>query len=251
MSAAGLQGLCVLVTRPADQSEALCRLLEAQGAQVARLPLQAIESARQPAVAARALQAGRDADAWIFTSANAVRFARQLDAGVWPQCIAVGPATAAALVQIGVAVERPEEVHTSEGVLALPALQEVRNRTVLLVTGENGRDAIESGLQARGARVLRVEVYRRVALPHTGDAVAQALHGVHAVIVTSGEALRRLVDLMPGAAGVDLMRLRLVVPSRRVLEQALELGFTTAPLVPGQITDAGYVHCLLQWHSGG
>lgn len=247
-SATSLQGLHVLVTRPADQAETLRRLLEGHGASVAQLPMQTIEPTRQAGAAARRLQETRTAQAWIFTSANAVRHARQLDAGVWPPCIAVGPATAAALAQLGISgVVVPAERHDSEGVLALPELADVQGRAFVVVTGEGGREAIESELAARGARVERVEVYRRVALPHAPDTVAQALAGIGAVIVTNGEALQQLAARVPPALRPALLAMQLVVPSRRVVEQALELGFTAAPLVPEQIADAGYLRCLEQW----
>lgn len=246
-----LRGLRVLVTRPADQAELLCRLLETHGAEVVRLPLQAIEPARQEAAVARTLQQAREAWAWIFTSANAVRHARSLDAGVWPRCVAVGPATAAALQQIGIdSVVTPEREHSSEGVLAMAELQDVRDRRIVLVTGEEGRDLIETGLDARGARVERIEVYRRVALPHMPDALAQAIAAVDAAIVTSGEALQQLAQRMPAAAQAALLGLQLVVPSRRVVELAHELGFKALPLIPEQIADAGYLHCLERWWSG-
>lgn len=247
-SATSLQGLRVLVTRPADQAETLCRLLEGHGASVTRLPLQAIEPTRQAGAAARRLQETRSAQAWIFTSANAARHARQLDAGVWPPCIAVGPATAAALAQLGITgVVVPAERHDSEGVLALTELADVQGRDFVVITGEGGRESIESELAARGARVERVEVYRRVALPHTPDAVARALEGIDAMIVTNGESLQQLVARVPPAVRPALLATQLVVPSRRVVEQALELGFTATPLVPEQIADAGYFRCLEQW----
>ncbi|MFP5304229.1 MAG: uroporphyrinogen-III synthase, partial [Gammaproteobacteria bacterium] len=243
-----LEGLRVVVTRPADGAEPICRMLENHGASVVRLPMQAIEPTRQPAAAAKSLQQARDAQAWIFTSANAVQFARSLDAGVWPPCVAVGPATAAALERSGIgAVLVPAERHDSEGVLALPELQDVLGKRILIVTGEGGRDAIESGLAERGALVERVDVYRRVALPHAPEALAQAVAGADAAIVTNGEALQLLAERMPAAARPALLGLQLVVPSRRVVEQAREIGFTAEPLVPEQLADAGYLRSLEQW----
>src|SRR3546814_6180777 len=105
-----------LVTRPAAQADALCGLLEARAATVLRLPLHSIEPLRQPAAAARTLAQMRNADAWIFTSVNAVAHAQRLDAGVWPRTIAVGAATAAALRRLDHEVELPDGAYTSEGV---------------------------------------------------------------------------------------------------------------------------------------
>jgi uroporphyrinogen-III synthase len=73
-----LAGLRVLVTRPADQAETLSRLLEARGAQVRRLPLLAIEPARGAPALLKLFEQARSFDGWIFTSRNAVDFARQL-----------------------------------------------------------------------------------------------------------------------------------------------------------------------------
>ena len=246
-TAPSLSGLRVVVTRPAAQADTLCRLLSARGADVRRLPLQTIEPVRQPQLVARLLAEQREAAAWIFTSVNAVRFAAALDAGLWPPCIAVGAATAASLEARGQVAAVPASAFTSEGVLDLPQLQQVRGQRLLIVTGEGGRDELRAGLQARGAEVLRAEVYRRVTLPHPSEAVAQALSGAHAVLVTSGEALTRLQQLVTDAGRPRLLRLQLVVPSQRVVELARQLGFTAAPLVPEPIADAAYVQCLERW----
>ena len=95
-SARPLQGLRVIVTRPAHQAENLCRLLEQQGAGAARLPLFAIEPAGEPAAQSEVLEGARGCDGWIFTSANAVRFAAERCSGAWPALYAVGRATASA-----------------------------------------------------------------------------------------------------------------------------------------------------------
>src|SRR5690606_41606258 len=65
-------------------------------------------------------------------------------------CIAVGPATAAALMQAGIDdVVTPATAHDSEGVLDLDLLKDVHDRRLVVVSGEGGRDAIERGLQVR------------------------------------------------------------------------------------------------------
>src|SRR3546814_660093 len=163
----------------------------------------------------------RNADAWIFTSVNAVAHAQRLDAGVWPRTIAVGAATAAALRRLDHEVELPDGAYTSEGVLALSELQSVAGRRYAIVTGESGRDAMESGLRARGAEVEVIAVYRRVELPHDGQAVARMIDDKDVAIITSGEALARLARLMPAPAQQHLWRLPLVVPSQRVVEKAV------------------------------
>lgn len=243
-----LAGLRVLVTRPAHQAEGLCRLLAARGAQVVRLPVQAIEPARQSAQVARQLAAARDYDGWIFTSANAARFAAQLDAGVWPRLWAVGSATAGALASLGRAAQAPENAFSSEGLLQLPEL-EGAGRRWLVVTGADGPGLLAAGLRERGATVEVAEVYRRVPLPHLPEAVVTALRGTSAIVSTSAEGLEQLLRLTPEANRPRLLRTQLAVPSQRVVEKALELGFQRPPLVPDQVSDPAFVRCLEQWHA--
>ena len=245
-----LQGLRVLITRPAHQAEGLARLLAARGADVVRLPMQAIEPTRQPQQAARLMAAAREAYAWIFTSANAVRFAAQLDSGVWPQrLLAIGTATATALAGLGRGVPQAPDTFSGEGLLELPDLQQLAGQRLLVVTGAGGLGALAAALQARGAEVEVAEVYRRVPLPHAEDAVLGALRGTQAIVATSGEGLEQLVRLTPAASQPTLFKKQLAVPSQRVVEKALELGFQRPPLVPEQVSDTAFVHCLQQWHS--
>ncbi|WP_051362325.1 uroporphyrinogen-III synthase [Solimonas soli] len=245
---ASLRGLRVLVTRPAAQADALCQMLAARGADVLRLPLQAIAPARQPALLMRALAEARSAEAWIFTSVNAVEQARALDAGVWPRAIAVGAATAAALERLGVTVVAPAASYNSEGVLALPELQQCAGRRYALITGEDGRTLIADTLRARGAELTTLAVYRRVDLPYPPAQIAELLAATDVAIVTSGEALAQLARLLPAGDAGLLRRLQLVVPSQRVVEQARQIGVLAAPLMPEQVADASYVRCLEAWH---
>jgi uroporphyrinogen-III synthase len=247
--ASTLGGLRVLVTRPVHQADQLCGLLAARGAEVVRLPLQSIEPARQPALALKPLQASRDFDAWIFTSANAVRFAAQLDSGVWPaRLIGVGAATASALQAAGRDAAAPTAAFSSEGLLAAPFLQDVSGWRVLIVRGSDGLNTLAEELARRGATVDIAEVYRRVPLPHTPETVQSALRGTHAIVVTSAEALAHLVMLTPETTRGSLMRKQLVVPSQRVVEKARALGFAE-PLVAEQVADAAFVRSLESWRA--
>lgn len=247
MSQAPLAGLGVLVTRPAEQAEPVCRLLLAEGATVQRLPLLAIEPARPAPPLLQLFSDSRDAAAWIFTSRNAVRCARRLDTGRWPQRLyAVGAATAAALEELGLVATIPAGMFSGEGLLEHPSLREPAGQRFLLVTGADGLGTIVEGLRARGAEVAVAEVYRRQPVPHAPQQVVQALQVSAAILLTSGEALRQLWALTPEPEREGLRRRKLVVPSARVVEQALDLGFGQ-PLVPEQVSDAAYLRCLERW----
>lgn len=241
-----LAGLRVLVTRPAHQAENLCRLIEAQGGVAIRLPLLAIEPPASPVAVARQLEGAHDSDWWIFTSSNAVRHAALLDRGPWPrQLAAIGPATAAALEASGHPVRSaPLQGASSEALLALPEFQAAAGRRVLIVTGAEGLDLLARTLSARGAQVAVAEVYRRVPLPYTPEIVEDALRRAQLVVVTSGEALEQLLRIAPDALRQGLLSRQLVVPSRRVVEKAQQLGFKRPPRIAEPMSDAAILRCL-------
>ena len=238
---ASLSGRRVLVTRPAHQADGLCRLIEAAGGVAIKLPLLAIEPVANPAAAQRKL--AEEHDLWIFTSANAVRGVLPLIGGHWrgTRLAAIGPATASAIAAAGGAgAAAPLAGASSEALLALPELAQIAGRRILIVTGEEGLDVLETGLVARGATVGRAEVYRRVALPYPPEAVVAALRKADVIVVTSGQSLDHLVRLTPEDSRKSLLRKRLVVPSPRMLEKARALGFTSMPRIAEPVSDAGF-----------
>jgi uroporphyrinogen-III synthase len=244
----GLAGLGVLVTRPVQQAQTLCQLLQQAGAVVHRLPLQAIEPLGEDAALAARLRQARGWDHWIFTSANAAREALRFDAGPWPDLAAAGAATAEALAQGGRAAAVPAGVDGSAGLLADPRFAAPSGRRILIVTGENTLPALAAGLRARGAEVEELAVYRRVPLHPAPQAVADAVLASQAAIVANGETLAQLLLLTPAPARPHLLSLQLALPSPRMIEKAREAGFTQAPLLPARVSDAAYVELLERWH---
>lgn len=239
-----LAGMSVLVTRPAHQAEGLCRMIEMAGGKPVRLPLLSLEPVPPSARVQKVLHDGHSADWWIFTSANAVRHARELDRGEWPrQLAAVGPATAAALEAGGMPVLAPVTSHSGEALLALPQMQDVAGKRIVIVTGEAGLEVLGPGLRARGAQVQMAEVYRRVPLPYDEARVLAALRGVDAMIVTSGAALEHLVKITPETSRESLYKRALVLPSERVAALARGLGFRAAQAVE-QMSDAALLRAL-------
>lgn len=252
-ASARLDGLTVLVARPAAQAEALCTLIEQAGGRVLRLPLFEIGPVAEPAAAVARLQASRDFDRWLFTSANAVRQAAELLAPPWPPLAAVGSATAAILEALsGAAVLAPDDGDGdgAEALLRQSALQQLAGQRHLIVTGEQTLPLLEAGLRARGAAVEVLAVYRRLAVEHRPERVAELLAEADFAIIPSADALARLAALTPPAAQPRLQRLRLAVPSPRVVETARILGFVHQPLLPQRVTDAAYLEVLSRHRPG-
>lgn len=240
----GLAGCGVLVTRPRQQAWRLAQLLERHGARALRFALVEIAAPSDPNAAQAALAQLTHTDLVIFVSANAVRFAAQLLPDVAARLhrariACVGDATAAALHAIGVATDVvPQTASTSEALLAQDELQPaaVRGCEVAIVRGEGGRELLARTLTERGARVALVEAYRRES-PREDLGAFLDTHAadIDLAIVTSGDALQRLATL----GGMQRVRaLPLVLPSDRVLEQAVALGFTGPFTVPRRMSDA-------------
>jgi len=243
---ARLQGAVVLVTRPLRQAQALVAALESEGATPRLLPLIAIRPVADARAATALLHAHQQAAAWLFTSVNAVKAAAMLlPPRSWQAPVfAVGQATAKALGALGHRAQRPppQAIH-SEGLLSLPALQDVAGQRLLIVTGEGGRDGLKGPLEARGASVAVATVYTRVPLPHPPETVAAILEGVSDLVVTSGESLVALDRMLPREQAASLRALPLVLPSRRVENMARLLGFS-APVVAATVSDEDFVDAL-------
>lgn len=227
-----LDGLGILVTRPAGQAAGLCRLIEDAGGEAVRLPLLEIVPAEPNGEGARHLRRLDAMDWVIFVSANAVRYAFGLmtqapEMKRRPKIGAIGRATAEELVKHGVAVDlMPKQQFNSETLLAAPELAEVKGLRFLIVRGAGGRATLAETLMARGAQVDYAEVYRRILPPTDVDGLIARWRsgGIHVITITSGEALGNLASLL-AEKGADLLaQTPLVVISERLAQQARDLG---------------------------
>lgn len=154
-----------LLTRPAGCNLALRQALEARGNVVSEMPALAI-SPWQDVDQIQLWPLLQDFDALLFTSRNAViHFARTLTTlGLtWPVAayLAIGKGTAAELTTQGMSAVCPREGYTTEALLALPEVDGLAGRHLLMVTGVGGRGLLMPSLQKRGVTVTRLNVYRR------------------------------------------------------------------------------------------
>lgn len=249
MTACDLGGRGVLVTRAAHQSAGLCRLIDAHGGRAVAFP--AVEIA-PPADSGTATGLLRQAwDIAIFISPNAVTFAGRL-LGAERLSVArlgaVGQATAEALALAGYPVDLvPEGRYDSEGLLALPALQRMEGRSVLIVRGEGGRPLLGDSLRARGAKVGYAEVYRRIR-PEADSAslIGRWSTQIDLVTVTSGELLDNLVGMLGEAGWPLLRRTPLLVISERMREAAERRGFDCVLQAAGA-DDAALMDAICGW----
>ncbi|MDX7739222.1 uroporphyrinogen-III synthase [Aeromonas caviae] len=230
-----------LVVRPAAQANQLVQMLR----QLGHAPLCCPLLETRPGCDLPHLgDMLREADLVIAVSMHAVHFAHYflLQTGqTWPHIdyFAVGQASADAFAEAGIQALCPADPR-SEGLLALPALQGVSGRRVLILRGNDGRDLIARTLASRGALVHYCATYERHYPDLDGDALIRHWQaaGLDSLLITSGELLQRLLALVPGPQHPWLYDRLLVVPSPRVAEMAEGAGFTRIVIAQGASNQA-------------
>jgi uroporphyrinogen-III synthase len=221
MADAPLEGVGVLVTRPAGQSGELISAIEAAGGRAIVFPVIEIVP-RSPQDIASDLAGLPDPDIVIFVSRNAVEhgLAWSGDGAI----AAVGPATAAAIEAAARVVDiRPASGFDSESLLEEPALREVRKKTIRIIRGVGGRELLARTLRDRGATVDYLEVYARRTPDYPEAEIANVVReleaGLTAVVVMSVESFHNLVALLPASGREALAKSRLVTPAARVIKE--------------------------------
>lgn len=249
-----------MVTRPAHQAEGLVRRIEAAGGQAVCFPVLDIIY-RNDSSALTRLSAKLDAfDFCIFVSANAVTgWVRLLDslakrASLRARLVAVGTGTANAMAKAGLPHPlRPSRGSGSEALLELPELKDeaIAGRRVLIVRGVGGRELLGNMLAARSAAVEYVEVYRRIKPVVAAEKLLQHRGQIHAIVVTSAEALENLFAIGGPEATPWLYAMPLVTVSERIAQYARSIGVQRPPIVTDEASDEAIVTALGRWYQSG
>lgn len=247
-----LSACSILVTRPQEQAESLCQMIEAVGGHAIRFPVIAIMPAKDVAGIQQLIQRLADFDLAIFISANAVRFAMQQFPLQRPPDLkfaAIGKATASALAEYGVSVEiSPDAAFNSESLLSMAPMQDLAGKKIILFKGEGGRQLLADTLIKRGAIVSEANVYRRTIPDVDSEPLIHAWSNgeVNVVTVTSQEGLYNL-DTMLGSKGQSLLQQTpMVVISERMLEVTSELGIHSPVIVAKHASDEAIVAAIIE-----
>lgn len=248
MTEAGrLAGLSVLVTRPTHQADHFCRLIEAAGGKALRFPTIEIITTEIPLQQKQALQEKGACDCIIFISPNAVnsgfqRLSQYLTENT--RIAAIGQATTAALEALGQAVDIIPDRANSESLLDHPALEDVKDRHIVIVRGGRGRELLQTTLTDRGALITVLDVYQRV-LPHSTEDLAGLLSQTDVIAVTSNEGLQNLFTMADSSTRHQLLQTALLAGSPRVLVLASKLGFKTTGIQASSPADQAMLEALL------
>jgi uroporphyrinogen-III synthase len=232
MAAHPLEGLHVVVTRPAGQAAHLAEALVDLGARPVLFPVLSIFALDDTGPLQDVAIRLDEFDWACFVSPNAVEKALAviLARRSWPaglRVATVGRSSEMALAKFGVAnVVAPRERFDSEALLELPELQEMSGRRVVVFRGDGGRELLGDVLTQRGAEIEYVTCYRR-GKPDLDPAPLIKLWGdgrLDAITVTSSEGLRNLVDMVGKLGQTWLKKTPLFVPHQRIAGLARALG---------------------------
>lgn len=227
-----LTSIGIAITRPKDQAKKLTQLIEAAGGNVIPFPLIDIVPLADYSTFENVISNIGHYDWIIFISSNAVQngMPRLLKKGI-PDTLrfaAIGPVTAKELNQFGInqVLIPTGSRFDSESLLSMPDMLNIQDKKVMVVRGVGGREVLAHSLIERGAQVTFAECYQRINPQTNCDVLEQAFHKgqLQAIVVTSSEAMRYLLDL---ASKSDwLKQVTLFVNHARIAEQPLQNGLT-------------------------
>ena len=236
--------LKVLITRPEEKGRALALQLNKRGIEAfCHVFFDYEPRATKPYICEQVQQC---ADVIvIFVSVAAVIYAHKTyPISHWHNkyFIAVGDATKLALAALTTQTILCPKIHTSEGVLALPILQQVSNKNIIIVRGDGGREYLKDTLEARKAKVTYIESYQKVWRTLSKNIVKKwQAQQINCIVVTSNALLEQIMRLLDAFIETnatndksqnDTLRYVLhlkntclwVVASKRIADNAQRLG---------------------------
>ncbi len=239
----------MVITRPREQAAGLVQRIEQLGGNPLLFPLLEIAAVSDDSALREQTSRLKQTDLAIFISPNAVRYGMEAirasgDMPASMRIASVGQGSANALRELGIEhIIAPTERFDSESLLALPELQNVAGKRVMIFRGDGGRELLGDTLKARGAQVEYVTCYLRSKPDVDVRALLAALP--HAITVTSSEALDHLLGRLDEAQRRAVYGLTLFVPHNRIAEAAKKLGWQQVIVTASG--DDGMMSGLIAW----
>ncbi|MEN9470968.1 MAG: uroporphyrinogen-III synthase [Candidatus Aquirickettsiella gammari] len=247
-----LLDLKILITRPAHQAHELAiKIRLSNGIAICFPSLEIAPTPIKPLTLA--LKKLPTYDFVLFISPNAVFKTAYPIHKLWPdwpkhvKTVATGPGTVLALKQHKLPTDYyPEKDFSGTGLLTLPALQDLRQKKILILKGQGGRLYLAKELKSRGAHVNRLNVYKRQ-LPDPAKNNIPDKNAVDVIICTSNSGLKNLVHLLYPIWQDILFEKQLLVISPRIADSAKKLGFVKSPLISDNASNTAILQTLFSW----
>lgn len=218
--------LSILNTRPKHQATNLTQQIQRLGGTVFHLPLMQIE----PIVFSPVKLT--NVDYVIWTSANAVAcfFKGRPTIIDTFSCtvIAIGSATKAALAHHITTIPLCPSQFSSEGILSMPELQQINNKKIVIISGENPKSLLNNALQKRGAIVETIFCYQRKKIEYDLSTLFPEIlrANINVIVCTSGDNFSHLIHLFQQPDHKNwLLSKTLCVVNAAMKQNALALGF--------------------------
>ncbi len=222
-----LQGLYILNTRPAHQALDFNQSLKSLGAEVINCP--ALKIVPITDAWEKHAPAPSSFDLIIFISTNAVNyFFERISPQNWPTSIitlAIGAATASALLEKQITARQPEDSHT-EGLLRMACFQQIREKKILIIKGTGGRALLQTDLINKGAHVETLDVYTRT-MPDLSPQFIQQIwrdNMIDIILFTSQQGMQQVFALFGQTAQTWLQSKPSLVISQRLAGIARQMG---------------------------
>lgn len=240
----------IVITRPAHQAQALSQGIKAAGGDVCLFPTLEIIPTSPSQQHKDTIQKLDKFDIIIFISPNAVdhglNFISKLPTNALLATIGQGSANQLKR-KLGKDPDIvPAENFNSEGLLATNAMQNVENKRILIVRGNAGREVLKQSLEKRGAIVEYLSVYQRMKPATDSTDLEQYLQNsqVAAIVITSAQSLKNLLEMTPKKAINQLLQTPLLLIHQRLVNIAKEAKFTGKLMVATQANDEAMIKTL-------
>lgn len=254
MTARGLEGRRVLVTRPRAQAGALCSAIVAAGGEAVLIPAIEIGDDFDHSGFDRAIGELDSYDWIVFTSANAVEaFFSRIEAleasgrvakgsrseAARKRMAAIGPATERALRARSAAAAWIPGEFVSEAIAE--GLGDVAGMRILIPASNLARKELGEGLRARGAFVAVVVAYVAAQAEMAPESAKEIERGFDAVLFASPSAARGFAALSGGPERLRDALVACIGPS--TAETAKKIGYRVG-LVAKRHSAEGLVEAL-------
>ena len=216
----------VLITRPKEQSKQLAVSLKKHNISSVCFPVIVIVEPKDIQPLKQVSKNINNFDILIFVSPNAAeQFFQNLTLDKLDnEIFVIGKGTACVLQQHDINVTACPQHANSEGLLALPELQLVNKKNIMIFAGEEGKTILQEKLTERGAKVKMIYTHRRE-LPQYNHPMPWSVQSIDVSVCTSLSGLHNFRTIITNCALEALLQKPLLVITNEMEVVAQYLGF--------------------------